>query len=69
MSRLKGKVVFRDLGPGTWELVTPDGQRLQLDGGPFRDGESVTVEGDVDDAALGIGMTGAPTLRVRKIER
>lgn len=69
MSRHEGKVVFRDLGPGTWELVTPDGRRLQLDGGSFRDGERVTVEGEVDEAALGIGMTGAATLRVRKVER
>ncbi len=69
MKKISGKVVFRDLEGGVWELVGDDGARYALHGGRFQDGERVTVEGDVAQDMLGIGMTGAPALKVKKVSR
>ena len=62
-----GTVVREDLGPGTFLLVTADGQRFALKGGDeglLRAGQTVEVEGKVVQNAMGIGMTGAPVLEV-----
>jgi hypothetical protein len=68
MARLKGTVRHLDLEGGLWVLEADDGKRYQLEGGGGglrRDGQRVTVEGEVDEGAFTIGMTG-PVLSVRR---
>lgn len=63
---IRGIVRKNDLEGGFWELVTKDGERYQLRGGDAGlrvDGQSVEITGKVDQAAMGIGMTG-PILEV-----
>jgi hypothetical protein len=58
---LTGTVHKNDLEGGVWELHAGDGTRYQLRGGGDTlrvDGQKVEVEGEVDKAAFGIGMTG-----------
>jgi hypothetical protein len=58
---LRGTVRKNDLEGGVWELVADDGERYQLRGGDAGlrvDGQKVEVEGAVDKAGFGIGMTG-----------
>lgn len=69
MKKVCGKVVFRDLEGGLYELQADDGERYSLVGGQFKDGELVTVEGEIEEEMLGIGMTGATSLKVRKVHR
>lgn len=69
MSRVTGRVVYRDLEGGTWELHADGGRRYQLAGGAFTAGETVTVEGEVQEGGFGIAMTGLPVLSVRRVLR
>lgn len=69
MLSVTGKVVRQDLGPGAWVLESPDGQRFALQGGnpQAHAGQVVTVTGELNQGAVGIGMLGAPVLSVRGI--
>ncbi len=67
MATFKGTVKKNDLEGGFWELHTDDGKKYQLSGGDDglrKEGARVEVEGKIDKAAFGIGMTG-PTLAVK----
>lgn len=67
--QITGTVLREDLGPGAWVLQAEDGTRYALKGGDrglLREGQVVTVTGEVDDDAAGIGMTGAPVLQVER---
>ena len=67
MTKLSGTIKKSDLEGGHWLLVTGSGEQYQLEGAKgVKDGEKVTVEGKVERAAFGIGMTG-PILKVKKI--
>jgi len=61
MATYRGTVKKNDVEGGIWELHADDGERYQLRGGTDglrKEGQSVTVEGAVDKAGFGIGMTG-----------
>lgn len=61
MKKLQGKVVRSPLEGGHWLFETLQGERYQLQGGDDKllvDGQSATVEGEVEEAGFGIGMTG-----------
>lgn len=63
-----GTIVREDLGPGEFLLVTSDGHRYALRGGDDAlrsPGLTVKVEGQLVEA-MGIGMTGNPTLEVAR---
>jgi len=65
--KVRGSVEFRDVEMGVWVLVGEDGRTYQIAGGRsplLKEGQRVEVEGDVDDAAMGVAMVG-PILRVR----
>jgi hypothetical protein len=66
--KLKGTIRRNDLEGGHWVLETESGDHYQLTGSlaGCQDGMAVEVEGKVDRAAMGIGMTG-PQLNVQKI--
>ena len=67
MARYTGTVKKNDLEGGFWELVTAGGEHYQIRGGDDSlrvDGQSVTIDGNVDSGAMGIGMTG-PILDVK----
>ncbi len=67
MAKIKGKVRKNDLEGGFWELQADDGECYQLrskDTGLLVEGQSVVVDGKVDEDAMGIGMTG-PILDVK----
>ena len=67
MTKLSGTIKKSDLEGGHWLLVTGDGDQYQLDGAKgVKDGQKVVVEGKVEKAAFGIGMTG-PILKVKTI--
>ncbi len=69
--KVTGKVVQAPFGPGVYLLETDDGRRFALQGGDdalLTEGVAATVEGEVADDAVGIGMTGDPVLRVRGYE-
>ena len=67
MTKLSGTIKKSDLEGGHWLLVTKDGAQYQLEGAKgIKDGEHVVVEGKVERAAMGIGMTG-PILKVKKV--
>lgn len=69
--KVEGTVVREELGPGVYLLETADGQRYALKGGDaglLKDGQQVTVEGDLNSGAIGIGMTGNPVLAVKGYE-
>jgi len=66
MASFVGVVKKSDLEGGIWQLHADGGQVYQLRGGDGAlrvEGQRVTVEGSVDRAAFGIGMTG-PYLNV-----
>lgn len=66
--RLTGAVAFRDVETGVWVLEADDGRTYQLAGGDRhikKDGRRIEAEGEVDDAAVTIGMVG-PVFNVRK---
>jgi hypothetical protein len=61
MATFRGTVKKNDVEGGIWELHADDGERYQLRGGSDglrSDGQAVTVEGRIDKAGFGIGMTG-----------
>jgi uncharacterized protein DUF5818 len=67
MAKIKGTVRKNDLEGGFWELLADDGESYQLRGGDDAlrvEGQKVTVDGKVDQDAMGIGMTG-PILDVK----
>lgn len=66
MAKYRGTVKKNDLEGGFWELHADSGERFQLDSsdkGLLVEGQSVEIDGKVDKAAMGIGMTG-PHLKV-----
>jgi hypothetical protein len=65
--KLKGKIVRSDLEGGYWTLEGADGTTYKLDGGDgYKEGQSVEIEGTVDEGGFGIGF-GSPTLVVKKV--
>jgi hypothetical protein len=65
--KVTGTVKKNDLEGGFWELVADDGEHYQLRGaGPdlCKEGLRVQIEGAVDKASFGIGMSG-PYLDVK----
>jgi hypothetical protein len=69
MARFSGTLRKVDLGPGTWVLVTEDGEH-PLDGEipDELDGEEVVVEGR-KKASFGFGMLGGTPIRVESLTR
>lgn len=65
---ITGRLEFIDLGPGAWQLTTPDGGRVRLVGTIPRslDGREVVVEGKRLDGA-GVAMVGQ-IVEVHRIE-
>ena len=64
--KLHGTVRYRDLEGGLWVFESDDGQTFQLAGGDRKlkhDGGKATVEGDVQQDAVTLGMVG-PVLKV-----
>jgi len=66
--KIKGTIRRNDLEGGHWVLETAGGDNYQLVGtlDGAKDGLKAEVEGKVDKAAMGIGMTG-PHFTVHKI--
>ena len=67
MPKFRGVVRRNALEGGFWELEADDGKRYQLRGGDEtlrKEGQKVEIDGKVDRAAMGIGMTG-PILAVK----
>ncbi len=64
--KLKGVVRKEDLGPGVFVLETKDETYTldTTDKALKKDGLRVEVEGDVDDEAVSVAMSG-PVLKVR----
>ena len=66
--KLRGAISFRDVETGVWVLQGDDGNTYELAGGDRhikKDGKRIEVEGDVDAAAVTLGMVG-PLLRVKR---
>jgi hypothetical protein len=66
--KLTGTIHKNALEGGHWTLKTAAGETYQLVGGigTPKDGMRAEVEGKVDKAAMGIGMTG-PIFMVQKL--
>jgi len=66
--KLKGTIRRNDLEGGHWTLETDGGDTYQLTGAikGATDGMKAEVEGDVDEGAMGIAMTG-PQFEVKKL--
>jgi hypothetical protein len=67
MAKFRGVVKKNDLEGGFWELHADDGKRYQLDSEDkklLKQGQEVEIDGKVEKAAMGIGMTG-PILVVK----
>ncbi len=66
--KLTGTIHRNDLEGGHWTLKTGGGDVYQLVGaiGTPKDGMKAEVDGSVDKAAMGIGMTG-PIFMVKKL--
>ena len=70
MAKYVGTVKKNALEGGFWELHAEDGTKYQLVGGDkalCKEGLKVEIDGKVDKAAFGIGMTG-PALRVKSFK-
>jgi formylmethanofuran dehydrogenase subunit C len=69
--KLKGKVEYRDLEGGTYELAAEDGRRYTLVGAKAElkaaKGAQVEVEGSLDEG-FGISMSG-PQLKVARVRK
>ncbi|HEY2030622.1 MAG TPA: hypothetical protein VGH20_15590 [Myxococcales bacterium] len=69
--KLKGKVEYRDLEGGTYELAAEDGKRYTLVGASAEvkalRGSRVEVEGSLDEG-FGISMSG-PQLKVARVRK
>ncbi|HZJ55935.1 MAG TPA: hypothetical protein VFD38_17465 [Myxococcaceae bacterium] len=66
--KVRGTVEFRELEMGVWVLVGEDGRTYQIAGGRsslLKEGQRVEIDGEVDEAAMGVAMVG-PILRVRR---
>ncbi|HVP62564.1 MAG TPA: hypothetical protein VMT11_18545 [Myxococcaceae bacterium] len=64
--KIRGTVEFRDVEMGVWVLAGDDGRTYQLAGGRstlLNEGQRVEIDGEVDEAAVGVAMVG-PVLRV-----
>jgi cob(I)alamin adenosyltransferase len=64
--KIRGTVEFRDVEMGVWVLAGDDGRTYQIAGGRsslLKEGQRVEIDGDVDEAAMGISMVG-PVLQV-----
>ena len=62
MSTFVGTVKKNDLEGGFWELVDSNGEHYQLQGGDAAlqvEGQKVEIEGSIESASMGIGMTGS----------
>jgi hypothetical protein len=66
--KLKGTIRRSDLDGGHWTFETDNGDHYQLTGklDGIQDGMKAEVEGSVDKASMGIGMTG-PHFAVSKV--
>ena len=67
--KVTGKVVWRDLEGGFFELHADGGTRYRLAGARVKDGERVSLEGEVEEGGFGIDMSGLPTFRARSVSR
>ena len=69
--KLKGKVEYRDLEGGIFELAAEDGKRYTLVGAKAElkaaKGAHVEVEGSLDEG-FGLSMTG-PQLKVARVRK
>ena len=68
--KLKGKIERRDLGMGTWVLVTENGQTYELYNPPNELCQSdlqVEVEGQIRDDVMSMAMVG-PILEVKSFQ-
>ncbi len=62
MSTFTGTVKKNDLEGGFWELVDSKGERYQLQGADAAlqvEGQEVEIEGSIESASMGIGMSGS----------
>ncbi len=62
MSTFTGTVKKNDLEGGFWELVDDKGEHYQLQGGDAAlqvEGQKVEIEGNIETASMGIGMSGS----------
>ncbi len=62
MSTFTGTVKKNDLEGGFWELVDSKGEHYQLQGGDSGlqvEGQKVEIEGSIESASMGIGMSGS----------
>ncbi|PIE32588.1 hypothetical protein CSA56_14880 [candidate division KSB3 bacterium] len=70
MKRLQGVITFKDIGRGTWEFLSKDGQRYEIVGGDeslYQDGQQVTIRGNILKDAMSAGNIG-PIFEVQSIE-
>jgi hypothetical protein len=67
--KLRGTIRRNDLEGGHWTIETDKGDRYQLVGelDACKDGIEAEVEGKIEKAMMGIGMTG-PSFTVSKIK-
>lgn len=65
-----GKVRLSALEGGFWQLDADDGKRYQLVGSlkGLKDGQSVEVDGEIEEQRLSFAMIG-PVLRVKRIRK
>lgn len=62
MSTFKGTIKKNDLEGGFWELVSEAGEHYQLQGSDAAlqvEGQHVEIQGSVQSASMGIGMSGS----------
>lgn len=70
--KLVGTIRREDLSGGFMVLETDDGRRLPLGGATKalrEEGIRVELEGELDESAHSIAMTGQPIFRVRRSRR
>jgi hypothetical protein len=68
--QLEGKIERKGFGPGTWALVTTDGETYELRKAPTdlqKDGLNVKVSGQIRDDVMTFAMVG-PVLEVEQFE-
>lgn len=68
--KVSGVIERKGLGPGTWALVTDDGETYELKDAPAELKKSelkVTVEGQVRDDVMSFAMIG-PVLEVKSFK-
>jgi hypothetical protein len=69
MKILKGLVKFTDIGIGTWELITKDGDKYELigDESRFKDGKKAVLKGKIRKDLMSSGNAG-PIFEVESTE-